>query len=165
MWGILGFAASVFGLLVDGVKWLRKRRRTKTEPQGAELPNRDALVRAIGEVASTAKTLLVRMREVHMWGLAPLTESSRPRAYESAHARDSARVAYASARETLDREKLVAGYAFREPISDFVVCVMEQFDTRAELRPEDMSGLIDINMKAEETVKRIDAIICGQENL
>jgi hypothetical protein len=64
---------------------------------------------------------------------------------------------------TLSQEKLVAGYAFREPISDFIVCILEQLEERSNLRPEDSSGIIDINLKAEETVRRIDAILSGQE--
>ena len=64
MWGLLGFAATVFSLVIDGIKGLRRIRQTKNKQSKVEIPNRDALVRAIAEVASTAITFLVRTREV-----------------------------------------------------------------------------------------------------
>ena len=164
MWGLLGFAATVFSLVIDGIKGLRRIRQTKNKQSKVEIPNRDALVRAIAEVASTAITFLVRTREVHQWSLTMLSESARPKAYESAHARDDARVAYQAAREKLSQEKLVAGYAFRAPISDFITCIMKHFDEGSELKPKDASGIIDINLKAEETVKQIDAIVSDKES-
>jgi len=83
---------------------------------------------------------------------------------EVTQAQEEANAEYVAARAKLAQEKLVAGYAFREPISDFIVCVMEQFDKRSELSPQDMAGVIDINLKAEDTVRRIDAIVSGQDN-
>jgi len=122
------------------------------------LSNREVLARAIADVARAAVELLIRKREINQSKeISPYTINT-----EQTMAEQNARNSYNSAMVVLSQEKLVAGYAFREPISDFIVCILEQLEERSNLRPEDMSGVIDINLKAEETVRRIDAIVSDQ---
>ena len=103
--------------------------------------------------------LLIRKREVNQ------SKEISPYAIntEVTIAEQKARSLYVKAMEVLHREKLVAGYAFREPISDFIVCILEQLEESSNLRPEDVSGVAHISLKAEETVHRIDGILSGQE--
>ena len=158
---ILGYIAAAITVgytLLRLVKWLIGRHRSKIpEPKSVQLPNRDALVRAIHDVASTAITFLIRTREFNQM------KKETPYIIDTGitQAHEDANVAYLAAREKLAQETLVAGHIFQEPISDFTLSIIEQFDRRSELRPEDASGIIDINLKAKDTVKKIDAIVVG----
>lgn len=122
------------------------------------LPNRDALVRAIADVAVAAKTLLTRTREMNQAGRSAYGVDT-----VLIQAEENARNDYDSAITTLNKENLVAGYAFRQPVSDFKVCILEQFEKPSNLPPSDASGITDITLKAEDTVRRIDAIVLDQK--
>ena len=148
--------------------WRRLRQKERDELRAkvgkVGLPNREALVAAIAEVQISAVELLIRTREMDQWRKGPVDWSSRPSVAKAIQAEKDARVAYNSALKALERERLVAGYAYREPIDDFVGCLAEQFKKHGQLKPSDSSGLIDIRLGAEEAVRKIDAIVSGQDN-
>lgn len=121
------------------------------------LTNRDALVRAISELRNAADNLLIEKRKTYELH----NEQPSHGGAERVDTEQRAEELYKRAHDTLIQEKLVAGYAFREPIGDFLVCIRRQLEETSKLSPEDIAGVIDINLSAEKVVRRIDAIVSG----
>lgn len=126
--------------------------------QKMELPNRDALIRALGNVDQTATELLEWQRNLNQLNEKPPNVVH----FDATEARERALSKFGFARDTLYQEKLVAGEAFWEPIESFMACVAQQLEEKSSLPPGDLSGIVDLYIKSKETVIRIDDIILGQ---
>ena len=123
------------------------------------ISNRDTLVGSIAEVVATAKALLISRRVLSRVGtISPYIVNT-----EEMQEEQQACDAFSTAKQSLDREKLVAGFPFREPVEDFTICILKQFEETRDFAPEDGAGLMDITLAAEDTVRRIDAIASGSE--